>query len=31
MSNRTDNFLAAVLVLSVFVLMLIAKYRWHLI
>jgi hypothetical protein len=31
MSRRTENFLAAALVLSAFVMMLIAKYHWHLI
>jgi hypothetical protein len=31
MSRRTESILAAALVLSVFGIMLIAKYRWHLI
>ena len=31
MSNRIDNVLAAALVLGVFVLMLLAKYRWRVI
>jgi len=31
MSRRTESILASALVLSVFVLMLIPKYYWHLI